>query len=93
MLALYRQALRLRRGKPDLADGPITWLEAPAGVLAFGRGPGFACVLNLSAEPVALPAHERILLASSPLSDGLLAPDTAVWLGLSNNSHESATNR
>jgi alpha-glucosidase len=50
-------------------------------------------VLNLSAEPVALPAHERILLASSPLIDGLLAPDTAVWLGLSNNSHESATNR
>jgi hypothetical protein len=36
--------------------------------------------------------HERILLASSPLSDGFLAPDTAVWLELSSNSQESARN-
>jgi alpha-glucosidase len=91
MLALYRQALRLRRGKPDLGDGPIRWLEAPAGVVAFARGPRFACVLNLSAAPLPLPPHERILLASSPVSDGLLAPDTAVWLALSTNSHKSAT--
>jgi alpha-glucosidase len=92
MLALYRQALRIRRTKPDLGDGPISWLETPAGVLAFGRGPGFVCVLNLSDTPVAMKPHERILLASSPLSDGFLAPDTAVWLELSSNSQESARN-
>ncbi|MEN3336549.1 MAG: alpha-glucosidase [Acidobacteriota bacterium] len=92
MLALYRQALRLRRGKPDLGDGPIRWLEAPAGVIAFARGPRFACVLNLSASPVPLPPHEGVLLASSPVSDGLLPTDTAAWLTLSTNSHESATN-
>jgi alpha-glucosidase len=91
MLALYRQALRLRRVRPDLGDGPIRWVEAPPGVVAFARGRGFACVLNLSAAPVPLPPHEQILLASGPVSDGLLAPDTAMWLDLSTNSHKSAT--
>lgn len=40
--------------------------------------------MNLSAEPVALPAHESVLLTSSPLTeDGLLPSDCAVWLRLS----------
>jgi len=29
-----------------------------------------------------LPAHDGVLLASGPLEDGLLPPDTAVWLRL-----------
>ena len=37
-------------------------------------------VANLSAEPVILPAHGNAVLASGPLSDGQLPPDTAVWL-------------
>jgi alpha-glucosidase len=93
MLALYRQALRIRRARPGLGDGSVSWLEAPPGVLAFARGARFACVVNLSAASVTLPPHDRVLLASGPVSDGLLAPDTAVWLLLSSNSHESATIR
>ena len=80
MLALYRRALRIRRA--EFGPGPgaaMTWLPAPAGVLAFDRGGG-ACVANLSASPVKLPRHTAILLASGPLRVGLLPPDTAAWL-------------
>jgi alpha-glucosidase len=92
MLALYRQALALRRAEPALGDGPMTWLPAAAGVLALARqpavagpgpatGPGLICVVNLSAVPVALPAHAGVLLASGPLDAGdRLPPDTAAWL-------------
>jgi alpha-glucosidase len=40
------------------------------------------CVANLSAEPVALPPHDLVLLASGPLEGGLLPPDTTAWLRL-----------
>jgi len=80
MLALYREALQIRRGEPALRGATFRWLEAPAGVLAFGRGKSFAFLLNLSAEAVELPPHDRVLLRSGHLEDGLLPPDTAVWL-------------
>jgi alpha-glucosidase len=80
MLELYREALRIRHDEPALGDGTMTWLDAPADVLAFYRDPGFACVLNMSSVDIPLPAHETILLASNPLVDGRLPPDTAVWL-------------
>jgi alpha-glucosidase len=80
MLSLYREALRIRRGEPALADGSFRWLEAPDGVLAFGRGDFFAFLLNLSADPVELPPHDSVLLRSGPLDEGRLPPDTAVWL-------------
>ncbi|MEU3512234.1 glycoside hydrolase family 13 protein [Streptomyces longwoodensis] len=80
MLELYRTALRLRREHPSLGDGTLTWLDTPAGVLAFLRDPGFACVINLSTEPYRLPAHTTVLLTSGPIEDGLLAPDQAAWL-------------
>lgn len=80
MLELYRAALALRRAEPALGDGTLTWLPAPPQVLAFAREPGFACLVNLGAEAVALPAHDRVLLASGPLHDDRLPPDTAVWL-------------
>jgi alpha-glucosidase len=80
MLTLYREALRLRRAQPELGDGPMSWLPAEPGVLAFTRGAGgFACVVNLSDAPTALPAGE-LLLASDPVIDGQLPPDTAAWL-------------
>ncbi|MBZ4014842.1 glycoside hydrolase family 13 protein [Streptomyces purpurogeneiscleroticus] len=82
MLALYRSALRLRRDLPALGEGTLTWLDAPEGVLALRREPGFVCVVNLSAEPYTLPEHREVLLASGPLSDGRLAPDQAAWLAL-----------
>jgi alpha-glucosidase len=80
MLELYRAALRLRREHAALGDGGMRWLAAPPGVLAFARDPGFACVVNLAAEPVALPEHTEVLLRSGPIGGGLLAPDAAAWL-------------
>ena len=80
MLALYREALRLRRGSARQADDRLEWLEAPAGVLAFGRGATFSCVVNFSAEPVPLPPHVEVLLTSAPLDSGRLPADTAAWL-------------
>ncbi|MER5643002.1 glycoside hydrolase family 13 protein [Streptosporangium sp. NPDC002524] len=88
-LNLYREALRIRRERrsfddaPD--DAPLTWLDSPAGTLAFTRGDGFACTVNLTGEPVELPAPGRILLASAEtaVEGGVarLAPDSAVWWG------------
>jgi alpha-glucosidase len=84
MLALYRAALRLRRDLPALGDGTLRWLDAPEGALAFARDPGFACVVNVSADEVRLPEGARVLLASAPLTgNGTLGPDTAVWLATS----------
>ncbi|MEU0962952.1 glycoside hydrolase family 13 protein [Micromonospora aurantiaca] len=80
MLELYRAALTLRRAEPALGDGTLTWLPAPDGVLAFAREPGFTCLVNLGDAVVPLPAHDRLLLASGPLDDDRLPPDTAVWL-------------
>ncbi|WP_086771340.1 glycoside hydrolase family 13 protein [Streptomyces bobili] len=81
MLSLYRTALRLRRTEPALGDGPLEWLPAPDGVLAFRRAPGLVCVVNLAGRPAALPDHDAVLLTSGPLdTDGGLPTDTAVWL-------------
>ncbi|NED53539.1 glycoside hydrolase family 13 protein [Micromonospora aurantiaca] len=80
MLELYRAALTLRRAEPALGDGTLTWLPAPHGVLAFAREPGFTCLVNLGGAAVPLPAQNRLLLASGPLDDDRLPPDTAVWL-------------
>jgi alpha-glucosidase len=82
MLELYRSALRLRREHPALGDGTLTWLDAPAGVLALHRDPGLVCVVNLSSEAHPLPGHTAILLASGPVEEGLLAPDQAAWLAV-----------
>ena len=85
MLKLYRAALHIRRSEPTLDDSPLAWQSSADGVLAFDRGAGGAgeavrCVVNLSAEPIGLPPHDGVLLASGPLDDGLLPRDTAVWL-------------
>jgi alpha-glucosidase len=93
MLSLYREALRIRRSVPAFAAAPLSWRQAPDGVLAFDRGAGESaaestagpvatvrCVANLSAAPVGLPPHTSVLLASGPLDGGLLPPDTTAWL-------------
>jgi alpha-glucosidase len=82
MLELYRTALSLRQAEPALGDGDLTWLDADEDVLAFKRGEHFACVLNLSPEPVELPVHAGVLIASGELVDGRLPSDTAIWLRL-----------
>jgi alpha-glucosidase len=83
MLELYRAALRIRQAEPALGDGPMSWLpsaDGNSGVLTFDRAGCVRCVANLSDVPVALPAHAAVILASGPLADGLLPPDTSVWL-------------
>jgi alpha-glucosidase len=80
VLGLYSAALRIRRAEPALGDGTMRWLEAPDGVLAFARDPGFTCVANLSDAPVELPPYQEVLLSSGPLDDGKLPADQAVWL-------------
>ncbi|MGN9914317.1 glycoside hydrolase family 13 protein [Phytohabitans sp. LJ34] len=82
MLELYRQALRQRRARPELGDGPFAWLPGPDRVLVFSRGPAatFACVVNLSDVPIALPAPGTVALSSNPLDGDLLPPDTAAWV-------------
>ncbi|MGH3301792.1 MAG: DUF3459 domain-containing protein, partial [Streptosporangiaceae bacterium] len=77
---LYRAALRIRRSEPALGDGPMTWLAAADGVLAFDRGTRVRCAVNLSPRAAPLPDHAGLLLASGPLDGGLLPPDCAVWL-------------
>ena len=79
-LELYRAALRIRRAHPALGDGTLRWLDAPEGALVFAREPGFTCVVNVSAGPVAAPAGARLLLASGHLDRRGRAPeDTAAW--------------
>ncbi|TMU97477.1 glycoside hydrolase family 13 protein [Streptomyces sp. DASNCL29] len=81
-LELYRDALALRRELPGLGDGPMSWLEAPAGVLALSR-PGLVCTLNTLGEEVELPVPGRALLSSAPLAYKAgtvrIPPDSCAW--------------
>jgi alpha-glucosidase len=82
-LTLYREALALRRAYPGLAGGDFRWMKAPEGVLAFGRGAGFVCMVNTSDDAVPLPAACAVLLRSDAgAAPGAPLPaDAAVWLG------------
>ncbi|MEP1125811.1 MAG: glycoside hydrolase family 13 protein [Ilumatobacter sp.] len=77
-LNLYRSALRIRR-EHFTADFDITMIDLGADVLAFERGNGARCVVNMGAVPIAIP-EGVVLLASAPLDDGELPADAAVWL-------------
>ena len=81
MLELYREALRLRRAEPALGNGTLRWLRSPADTLLLARDPGLVCAVNLGPQPMALPEHREVVLASGPLTDGGELPtDTTVWL-------------
>ena len=81
MLSLYRSALRIRREHPALGDGSLDWLDMPDGAIGFTREPEFACLVNLSAEPLAVSPGSTVLLTSGPLTDDSRIPaDTTVWL-------------
>jgi alpha-glucosidase len=83
MLALYRAVIKLRKAQPGLLTDDLDWIDCGDDCLSFTRGPQFGFVLNLGAEPAELPAHETLLLTSSPLTeDGRLPADTAAWLRL-----------
>jgi alpha-glucosidase len=79
-LSLYRQAIELRKTHQAFSGGELEWYGAPAGCFAYRRKGGrLVCVLNASDVSVPLPAGD-ILLASGPVTDRRLPPNTAVWL-------------
>ncbi|MBA3524298.1 MAG: DUF3459 domain-containing protein [Geodermatophilaceae bacterium] len=78
LLALYRDALRLRPGLTRGGRG-LTWLEGGPDTLALRTDDGLVLVVNFGVDPVPLPAGE-LLLSSHPVMDGNLPGDTAAWL-------------
>jgi alpha-glucosidase len=91
MLSLYRKALQIRRRLEASGDRPFAWVSAATQIagapLAFTRGPGFACVVNVGREAVPIPESlapgADVLLASDPgATSRLLPPDATVWLEL-----------
>ena len=79
MLSLYRRILELRRILVDLKANDFEWIGAPDGCLALRRGESFVMITNFTSAPAELPAGD-VLLASGPLADAMLPPDTTVWL-------------
>ena len=79
MLSLYRTALRLR-DEHGRDDEEAEFLDLERDVVAFRRGSGLTCVVNMGCHPIDLPAGD-VLLASGPTGhDGTLDPDDGVWL-------------
>ena len=58
----------------------MRWLESPKGVLVFEREHGLVVVVNVEGSRIDLPAHREVLLASTPLDELRLPPNSAVWL-------------
>lgn len=81
-LSLYRASLALRRERLTGLPESLTWVESGPGTVCFDRDGGFRCLLNASDSALPLPEGADVLLASGPLTDGSLPPDTAVWLSL-----------
>lgn len=78
-LSFFQQALELRRHRVEFDGGGVEWLDAPGDVVIFRRPGGLICALNGGDAPVSLPGGE-LMLASAPLLDGKLPPDSAAWL-------------
>jgi len=74
-LELYREALRLRR---RYVGRPLDSVLVEGDVLHLAKA-DLRVVLNCGEQPVALPEGE-MLLASGPVTDGMLPPDTACWV-------------
>jgi alpha-glucosidase len=78
-LNFFRRALRLRATRPEFDGTTLEWLDAPRDTVIFRVAGGLVCALNVTGDPIELPDGE-VLLASGPLADGMLPPDTAAWL-------------
>lgn len=77
-LSFFRTILELRRNAFHFTHIDVQWLPSDDEVLVFLSG-DILCVLNAGRESIRLPRHE-ILASSSPLINGELPPDAAVWL-------------
>jgi alpha-glucosidase len=80
-LTMYQEALALRKTEAGLGDGPMTWIEAGNGIVAFSRPGNFACYINFGA-PIEIPTGTKVLISSGPLAGNSIPTDTAVWLRL-----------
>jgi alpha-glucosidase len=92
MLWLYREALRIRRRVNAASPGGFAWRDLGDGLVAFERGDDFLSITNLTGRSVELPDNAGILLASSPLDRGLLAPDSTAWLRTGHERSRRTTN-
>ncbi len=82
-LSLYRRALHLRRTLFGPVEPRVEWMDMGQGILAFRRGSGTRCVLNMGENDLMLPAGTRVALASDsalPQDPRTLRPNTAAWL-------------
>lgn len=79
-LNLYRKALEIRKTEIGLGDGELEWLNLSDQVLAFKRPGNFACIVNFG-EAFKIPNGE-VLIASTPIKDGILPEDGALWMRL-----------
>jgi alpha-glucosidase len=60
----------------------VHWLGPIADALFFARDPGFVCMINLGTAPLSLPPHREVILASGPMPDTVLPPDTGAWVAV-----------
>ncbi|MES2210290.1 MAG: glycoside hydrolase family 13 protein [Chloroflexota bacterium] len=88
MLALYRAALRIRRGSAGFRDDRCAWLASPAGTLLFGRGDGILCAVNVSADALPLPPGLEWLIGSVARTT-FLPPNAAAWYRAPSPRHRS----
>lgn len=79
-LNLYRKALEIRKTEIGLGDGELEWFNMSDQVLAFKRPGNFACIVNFGAA-FKIPNGE-VLIASTPIEDGILPEDGALWMRL-----------
>ena len=85
MLALYREALALRKASAALGRGELRWVSAQDvadDLLAFdleGADETVRVLLNLSEDPIDLP-DGGMLLSSEPVIDGQLPGIAAAWV-------------
>ena len=62
-------------------DEHITMLDLGDDVLAYCRGNGMRCIVNLGSTALELPEYSKMVVASSSeQDDSVLEPDCAVWL-------------
>lgn len=78
-LELYRMALRIRRERL-VADEQLEWIDHGPDVIAFQRGSGVRCFVNLSGSPIPMPTGQLLLTSGSANDLATLTPDTAVWI-------------
>ena len=83
-LALYREALAVRRESSALRTGSFAWRESPPGTLVFARESAnetVVCSVNVDNDALDLPEGE-LLLASDASTSDRLPPGSAAWVRL-----------